>query len=169
MTTKILPDGQPLGDPVDRFRDVALDSQFQFIGDERIASVQATYIKENQSLDGTFALGNSENQSNTLKTLRVGGSYYVNRTYGGSLGYFSTTGSSDAVLYQPGAVSGFANNSPNSDGWTAELDYLPWQNVKLALQYTAYQKFNGASSDYDGNGRNASDNDTTYLLAWLNF
>jgi len=169
MTTKILPDGQPLGDPVDRFRDVALDSQFQFIGDEQIASVQATYIKENQSLDGTFALGDSENQSNTLKTLRVGGSYYVRRTYGGSLGYFSTTGSSDAVLYQPGAVSGFANNSPNSHGWTAELNYLPWQNVKLALQYTVYQKFNGASSDYDGNGRNASDNDTTYLLAWLNF
>ena len=30
-------------------------------------------------------------------------------------------------------------------------------------------KFNGASSNYDGNGRNAKDNDTLYLLAWLAF
>jgi hypothetical protein len=66
-------------------------------------------------------------------------------------------------------VSGFANGSPNSNGWIGELDYLPWQNVKLALQYTHYQKFNGASSNYDGSGRDASDNNTLYVLAWLNF
>jgi hypothetical protein len=167
MDTKILPTGQALGAPTDHFRDVALDSQFQFIGDEQIASVQATYIKENQSLDATFAATESDNQSNTLKTLRVGGSYYFQRTYGGALGYFSTTGSSDATLYAN--LIGSASGSPNSNGWIAELNYLPWQNVKLAFQYTAYQKFNGASSDYDGNGRNASDNNTTYLLAWLNF
>jgi hypothetical protein len=27
-------------------------------------------------------------------------------------------------------------------------------------------KFDGASSNYDGNGRNASDNNTLYLLVW---
>jgi hypothetical protein len=167
MTTKILPTGEPLGAPVDRFRDVALDTQYQFIGDEDILSAQATYIKEDQSLDATFAATGSDNQSNTLKTLRVGGSYYLRRTYGGSLGYFSTTGSSDATLYT--ALIGSANGSPNSNGWIAEADYLPWQNVKLALQYIAYQKFNGAASDYDGSGRNASDNNTLYLLGWFNF
>jgi hypothetical protein len=170
MSVKILPDGQPVGAPTDSFRDVALDSQYQFIGDEDIYSAQATYISEHQNLDATLALGGSDNQTNTLKTFRIGGSYYLRRTYGGAVGYFSTTGSSDATLYASGtAVTGFANGSPNSSGWTAELIYLPWQNVKLTLQYTGYQKFNGASTNYDGSGRNASDNDTLYLLGWFNF
>jgi hypothetical protein len=66
-------------------------------------------------------------------------------------------------------VFGFANNSPNSNGWIGELAWVPYQNVKLLLQYVMYQKFNGASSNYDGSGRNASDNDTFYLLGWLAF
>jgi hypothetical protein len=66
-------------------------------------------------------------------------------------------------------VTGSVNNSPDSRGWVAELDYLPWQNVKFALQYTIYSKFNGGTSNYDGFGRNASDNNTVYLLAWINF
>jgi hypothetical protein len=165
MMMKIAPAGQAVRPPTDNFNDVALDSQYQFIGDENIYSVQTTYIKERQ----TFAATTAANGNNDLKTFRLGGSYYLRRTYGAALGYFSTTGSSDAVLYAPAAVTGFANSSPNSNGWIAELNYLPWQNVKLALQYTAYQKFNGASSNYDGAGRNASDNNTLYLLAWLNF
>jgi hypothetical protein len=170
ITTKITPTGQPVGSASDRFNDAALDTQYQFIGDEHIFSLQGTYIKERQSLDASFANGGSTNQSNDLKTLRVGGSYYLRRTYGGSLGYFSTTGSSDALRYESGtALVGSDSGSPNSKGWIAELNYLPWQNVKLALQYVAYQKFNGASSNYDGLGRNAKDNDTLYLLAWLNF
>jgi hypothetical protein len=48
-----------------------------------------------------------------------------------------------------------------------ELNYLPWLNVKLSLQYTHYSKFNGGSTNYDGFGRNASDNDTLYLLLWF--
>jgi len=39
--------------------------------------------------------------------------------------------------------------------------------VKLSLQYTAYSKFNGGSSNYDGFGRNASDNNTAYALLWF--
>ncbi len=159
----------PVGPPTDKFSDVALDGQYQFIGDEHILSAQTTYIKEKQTLDGSFALGRSENTTNDLKTFRVGASYYLRRTYGASMGYFSTTGSSDAVRYAPGAVTGFANNSPNSKGWIAELNYLPWQNVKLALQFVAYQKFNGGTSNYDGAGRDASDNNTLYLLGWFNF
>ncbi len=171
ISTKITPSGQSVRASSDRFRDVALDSQYQFIGDEDIFSAQATYIKERQSLDATFALPvpGSENPTNDLKTLRVGGSYYLRRTYGVALGYFSTTGSSDAIRYAPASVTGFGNNSPDSNGWIGELNYLPWQNVKLALQYIAYQKFNGASSNYDGSGRNASDNNTLYLLGWFNF
>jgi len=36
----------------------------------------------------------------------------------------------------------------------------PWLNVRLSLQYVAYLKFNGAHSNYDGFGRDASANNT---------
>ena len=169
MEAKLSPAGQPVASPNDRFRDNALDSQYQYIGDEHIFSAQTTLIKESQHLDGTFALGESENATNDLKTFRLGGSYSYRRTYGAALGHFSTSGSSDALLYAAASTFGFANGSPNSSGWVGELSYIPWQNVKLLAQYVAYQKFNGAGSNYDGNGRNARDNDTLYLLGWLSF
>ena len=49
------------------------------------------------------------------------------------------------------------------------MNYLPFLNVKLQLQYVAYSKFNGGSSNYDGSGRSASDNNTLYVLGWFNF
>ena len=42
-------------------------------------------------------------------------------------------------------------------------------NTKLTAQFTQYSKFNGASDNYDGLGRNASDNNSIYLLAWFAF
>ncbi|MEO8718093.1 MAG: cytochrome C [Burkholderiales bacterium] len=171
VQAKLFP-GNPgaLSGPTDRYSDMALDSQFQYIGDEHMVTVTATYIKEKQTLDATFAATGSSNASNDLKTMRIGASYYYRRQYGGALGHFSTTGSEDAQLYQPGtAVTGFANSRPDSKGWTAELDWVPYQNIKFALQYTAYAKFNGGATNYDGLGRNASDNNTMYLLGWFNF
>jgi hypothetical protein len=46
---------------------------------------------------------------------------------------------------------------------------LPWLNTKLQLQYVSYDKFNGSKQNYDGSGRNATDNNTLYLLGWLLF
>jgi hypothetical protein len=66
-------------------------------------------------------------------------------------------------------VAASATGSPDTKGWIAELDYVPWMNVKFSLQYTAYRKFNGADTNYDGFGRNASDNNTLFLLAWFAF
>jgi hypothetical protein len=43
------------------------------------------------------------------------------------------------------------------------VNYLPWLNTKLQAQYTGYQKFNGQGTNYDGSGRNASNNNTMYL------
>jgi len=169
IDVKRSPAGEPLGGTTDHFRDTALDGQYQYIGDDHIFSVQTTYIKERQNLDATFALGGSENASNDLKTFRLGGSYYFRRTYGAGFGMFSTKGSTDALLYAANPTFGFANGSPDSKGWIAEVSWIPWQNVKFLAQYVAYQKFNGASTNYDGNGRNAKDNDTLYLLAWFAF
>jgi hypothetical protein len=169
MTTSISGAEQPIGPPTDKFSDVAIDGQYQFIGDAHIVSVQTTFIHERQSLDQSVVLGAAANPSNDLKTARLGGSYYFRRTYGGALGVFSTSGSADTGLYQAAPVFGFGTNSPNSHGWLGELTYVPWQNVKLVMQYVSYQKFNGASANYDGTGRNAKDNNTLYLLGWFAF
>jgi hypothetical protein len=84
-------------------------------------------------------------------------------------------GRADSGLY--GSFS--ANDSPNSSGFVSEIDYTPfnhggpdlwpWANLRLGLQYVAYLKFNGAAKNYDGNGANASDNNTLYLFTWLAF
>lgn len=171
VTAKLFPGGGiALSGLTNKYNDVALDTQYQYLGDEHLFSVTGTYIKETRTLDATFDAGESAGTSGDLKTLRIGGNYFYHRKYGAALGYFSTTGSEDAVLYAQGAaVTGFANGKPDSQGWTGELNWVPYENTKLTLQYTAYSKFNGGGTNYDGLGRNASDNNTLYLLGWINF
>ena len=86
-----------------------------------------------------------------------------------SIGYFSTTGKADPLLYSSSPVDGSRTGSPNSNGFILETDYRPWEKTKISLQYISYNKFNGAHSNYDGFGRNASDNNTLYALVWLMF
>jgi len=170
MVAKVYPgNGNALSGPTDQYSDWAIDSQYQYIGDRDLLTFTGTYIDEKQTLDASFANGDSANPSDDLKTLRLNVSYYYMRKYGAALGYFSTTGSADSGLYAPNPIDGYANDKPDSKGWTAELDWVPYENTKFALQYTMYNKFNGASDNYDGAGRNASDNNTLYLLSWINF
>lgn len=161
--------GTPLQGATNRYTDIALDSQYQYIGDRNLFSAQAIWIHEKQHWDAAYAAGAAANPSATLDTFRLNGTYYRDRRLGMSLGYFSTSGSSDPGLYVPAPVTGSRVGSPNSAGEIVELNFLPWLNTKLALQYTVYNKFNGAGSNYDGSGRNASDNDTLYLLTWFAF
>jgi hypothetical protein len=151
--------------PTDSFFDTALDMQYQYIGDANIFSVTGTWIHEQRHLDATAA----SNPNGHLDTARITGSYFYNRKLGGSLQIFSTTGNSDSVLFAAAPVLGSNNGSPNTQGGTAELDYLPWQNTKLGVQYTAYTRFNGASTDYDGSGRSAADNNTLFVFVWAAF
>jgi len=164
--------GAPLSGPVNRFNDVAEDFQYQFVADEHQVTLAGTHIHESMTLDA----GGSANPKNNLSTNRFWATYYYRRKLGGTVGYFSTTGSSDSVLYPAVAENGAgvnqgvivsANGSPDTRGWLAEVNYLPWLNVKISAQYTAYNKFNGAGSNYDGLGRSASDNNTWYLLLWF--
>jgi hypothetical protein len=178
LNVKLLPGGtpsapSPLQGPDNRFNDVAEDFQYQYIGENNIFSLQGTHIHENMHLTASYIAGGVANRTDDLTTDRIWGTYYYQRAYGGSLGWFSSTGSTDGGLYpgptsltDPGVVTS-ANGSPDTDGFVGEVDYLPWLNVKLSLQYTHYAKFNGAGTNYDGVGRNASDNDTLYLLLWF--
>ena len=162
----------PLQGPDNRFNDVAEDFQYQYVGGDHIFSVEGTRIHEKMSLAASFAAGASANANDSLTTERLWATYYYQRKLGGTLAWFSTTGTTDAGLY-PAAVPGgpgivtSANGSPDTRGLTGEVNYLPWLNVKLSAQYTHYTRFNGASVNYDGLGRNASDNDTLYLLLWF--
>jgi hypothetical protein len=170
MATKVHPgNGKALQGATDEYRDVAVDTQYQFIGENHLATFLATYIHENQKLNASVLDQFSANASDTLKTFKLTGEYSYQRHIGGSLAYFRTSGSADTVLYAAAPVTGSANSSPNTNGYIAEVDYLPWLNLKLQLQYVGYQKFNGLKTNYDGTGRSASDNNTLYGLVWLNF
>ena len=43
---------------------------------------------------------------------------------------------------------------------------MPIPYIRLMLQYIGYTKFNGSGSNYDGAGRNPSDNNTLFLNLW---
>ena len=179
--------GSALQGPDNSFQDVAEDFQYQYVGEHNIVTVAGTHIHEKMSLDASSLAGGT-NRGDDLNTSRIFASYYYQRKYGGQLGWFSTTGTTDSGLYPAVAyntttsgcdlanngplscgVITSANGSPDTDGLIGQLDYLPWLNVKLVLQYTHYSKFNGATNNYDGLGRNASDNDTLYFMLWYAF
>jgi hypothetical protein len=44
--------------------------------------------------------------------------------------------------------------------------WTPVQYLRLGVQYTAYSKYNGATHNYDGFGRNASDNNSLFFYVW---
>jgi len=162
----------PLSGPYNEFKDNALDFQYQYIGERHLFTMAGTRIKEDMTLNASYANGGSENLSNDLTTSRLAATYYYQRKYGATLGYFSTTGSHDAGLYplgEPPGVVTSGNGLPDTKGWSAELNYMPWLNTRLSVQATQYSKFNGADSNYDGFGRSASDNNSLYFLVWFNY
>ncbi|HET9123145.1 MAG TPA: hypothetical protein VFN52_06595 [Acidiferrobacteraceae bacterium] len=151
----------------DRYTDVALDTQYERPVGSNLLSVHAVVIRERQSLASSAAAGLAQNPYATLTTARLDGTWHFDQKYATSLGLFGTHGTADALLYTPAPLTGSANQNPNTRGWVAQATYLPWENTQFALQYTAYTEFNGGSSNYDGSGRSAADNNTLYLLAWL--
>lgn len=177
LDIRLLPGGAPgapfpLQRPYNRFKDVAEDFQYQFVDDVHMVTVAGTRIHESMNLAATFAAQGAANASNDLTTSRVWATYYWRRRVGATVGFFSTTGTTDTGLY-PGSPDGLVgvttstNGSPNTRGWIAEANYLPWLNTKLSIQYTAYSKFNGGGSNYDGAGRKSSDNNSLYFLLWF--
>ena len=158
--------GHALTGATDDYRDTGVDGQYQYIKGNDSFAAHANYIHEQQDLSASNTLGLS-GPSDHLNYWNVNASYYWDGAYGPTLGYFNTTGSSDLTLYAPAPLTGSATGSPDSSGWIAQWTWLPAMNVQVTAQYILYSKFNGASSNYDGSGRKASDNDTLYLALWL--
>jgi hypothetical protein len=160
------PDNTLQSGPTDHFRDIGIDAQYQYLTDRHRITGQLSYVQERQRWNPN-AQSNSSDRLNSFKSKIT---YYYQKKYGVNLGYFSTRGTQDSGLYNTGdPIAGSATGSPNSSGYILELNYLPRRDMRLLLQYTGYKKFNGASRNYDGLGRNARDNNTLYLLAWLMF
>jgi hypothetical protein len=154
----------------DKFTDIGFDSQYQYQGDNYWLTLRGSYIREFQRLDSSFANFASSNPTNLLNSLKLQASF----AYGGDNRvvftgqYFDIRGTPDATLYGLD-VNGNAL-TPNSNGWMAEIAYIPfglskamgwpWFNARIGLQYTYYNKFNGTTIG-------AHDNNTLFLHAWF--
>jgi hypothetical protein len=152
----------------DKYTDVGFDSQYQYQGGEYWLTLRASYVREFQRRDATFAKGGSANPNELLNSLHMQASV----AYGGDNRmivtgqYFDLRGTSDPILY-----GGFASGlSPNSNGFTGEIAYMafgtgrapgwPWLNARIGLQYTYYNKF-------DGTSLGAHNRNTLFLYTWL--
>jgi hypothetical protein len=150
----------------DSYTDVAFDTQYdRTLFRHDVLSLRGTYIHESSNLLASFEAAAASQRSHHLNTFLANAEYHFGNRWSGTFGWFTTTGANDALLFAPGAVSGFANSSPNSNGYIASVSYWAWQNLQLAAQYTGYTTFNGGSANYDGAGRSASANNTIYLDA----
>jgi hypothetical protein len=163
-----------------QYTDFAADAGYQFLGDgTHIFTADGIYTYEVQDLQGSFSAGTSSQPRNNLQQVRLALTYYYQNTYGLTFAWQDTWGKANPLHYAPAPVSGSANGKPNSNAFIAEADWVPfgkkdsfgapWVNLKLGLQYTAYTRFNGGTTNYDGFGRNASGNNTIFAFAWLAF
>jgi hypothetical protein len=130
-----------------------------------VLSFRGSYIRENSSLDASFAQGAAGFVSHHLNTAQANVEYHFGNRVAATGGFFDVTGTADPVLFAAAPVSGSANGSPQSNGYLLSLAWWPQQNVNLMFQYTGYLRFNGAATNYDASGRNADGNNSVYLLA----
>jgi hypothetical protein len=158
--------------PMDNYTDAAGDFQYEHTIPQwknDVLTVRGTYIHESAFLQAEAVAGVAAFPQHHLNTSRINATYHFGNRYSGTLGWFNTSGTSDTLLYAPGAVSGSRNGDPHSTGYIANASWWPVQNVDVALQYTGYTRFNGGNINYDGSGRDASGNNALYVLLWFIF
>ncbi len=157
----------------DRYSDIGADASYilpRANGD--VATLNARYIHESSQLDASYALGNTSFASGTMNDWRIDASYYWRNAIGATVGWFDTSGSIDPLRF------GGRTGRPDSSGFLLQLDGTPfgegspvgrWFNVRMGVQYTIYTRFDGAGTDFDGLGTNASANNTLRIFTWLAF
>ena len=182
-----------------RYRDLGVDAQYQYLLDPHSVTAQFVYTSNqhrypaslaNQPVAFVDAAGNALGNTNATDTnhvLRAKLTYVYRAMYGGSLGVFNLSGSTNTANltagYDPGTltvnpdlnaaapstrrVDGNFSRSPATRGVTLEAFWTPIQYLRVGAQYTAYSRYNGASSNYDGFGRNARDNNSLFIYPWL--
>jgi hypothetical protein len=155
--------------PEDRYVDPSFDFQYERPFGANLLDVHGAYTHEKSNLGATFLAQGATTAANHLNSFKLDSTYHWTNKYTATGAVFTTTGNADPLLYAPAPLTGSNNGSPNTRGYTAQLAFWPVQNIDLSVNYTGYTKFNGASTNYDGANRNASDNNTVYVALWLNF
>jgi hypothetical protein len=178
LSAQVYPDSVNPHGPTSHYLDVGVDAQYEYLLDPHTITAQMTYIHENVNWASPLvADGSVSNSSDTLDSFNLKGTYVYKAKYGLDLDFFNLSGSTDAGLYPgtqvddngnlvPIPVTGSINNNPGARGWIAEVFWKPIQYVRLGVQYWFYNRFNGASGNYDGAGRSASDNNFLYVYLW---
>ena len=149
----------------DGFTDWAADFQYDRIIGKDVLSWRGTYIEENSTLVASLAAGTAVLNRHHLTTYNTNAEYHFGTRYSAALGWFTTTGTADPLLFPTGAITGNLNGDPRSAGYTVNFSVWPVQNIDLGLQYTGYTRFNGAATNYDAANRDANGNNAIYLLA----
>lgn len=167
VSAKLYPAG--VAGAVNRYRDAAVDGQYERRIGGASLTMHGSWLREQQHFDAAVAAGAASSPSNTLDALRLDAGLVTASRVGMTLGYFSTSGPADHLLYPVQPVRGSATGHPDSRGVIGELSFMPWLNTRFGAQYVAYSMFNGGTNNYDGAGRHASDNNTLYLFGWLVF
>ena len=178
MRTAIHPERQP--GPTNKYFDWGLDATYQYLGNRKnIISANIAFLHENQTRDFDFAAGDAERRKHSLNSMSGNLSWYRNNTFGLTGGLFHSWGTRDQVLYGPEEDGGSRSGRPDTSGYILQADWVPfgkesswgapYANLKLGIQYTGYFQFNGAGSNYDGFGRDASDNNSFFAFAAVSF
>lgn len=178
MNADVYDDPLDTSDPasIHHFHDIGADAQYQYLLDPNAVTLQLAYMRDTHHVPAFLAnqpvfdvdgqpLANT-NSTDRANVLRAKASYIYRAKYGTSLSFFNQTGTTDSALYDPTPVFGNLSGNPAIRGWTAEAFVTPVQYLRIGLQYTMYDRYNGASHNYDGAGRNASDNDSLFLYFW---
>lgn len=178
-------------------QDLMLDAQYQYLLDPHSVTGQLVYQHSRHRYPDALvgqpsafvdALGNplaDTNSQDTTNLVRGKLTYVYRAKYGGSVGLFHLTGSTNtanqssgfspdtlSITSDPSAqvpsqrVGGNQSGNPATNGGTLEAFWTPVQYVRVGAQFTFYTRFNGASTNYDGFGRNARDNDSLFLYIW---
>jgi hypothetical protein len=172
LASKVYPTGMSAAG-TDSFTDIGIDTQYQYLGDPHMVTARLAWIHENHNTSAGQTLGFANNSNNQLRSLNASVSYIYDHTWSLTAGRMSIGGTPDAALY------GTFTGNPNSANWIFELAYLPfshggpsfwpWLNFRIGLQYTHWNKFDGATTNIDGMGRNANDNNTFFAYIWTMF
>jgi hypothetical protein len=168
----------------DRYTDLGLDgSWIKPLGADTL-TINARYTHEKRALEASCALGIADESiaapsvaecaHATLGDLRADASYYWHNKIGATVGVFDLSGSANPYLYPDSRTAG-----PGSSGVMLQLDGTlfgdgksplgPRFNIRAGVQYTAYTRFDGARTNYDGAGANATDNNTLRVFTWVAF
>jgi hypothetical protein len=171
LVADVYPDSLNPSGPTDHYRDIGVDAQYQYLLDPHSVTVLLSNVSEKVNWanpkwnpDDPDYSASTSNASDTLRQFRAKVSYTYRAKYGASLAYYNTSGSTDSLLYDPDGLGLAA--TPGTQVWVPEVFWLPVQYVRIGAQYWAYNQYNGATSNYDGNGRDASNNNTFYLYVW---